>query len=223
MEFNNLKPSHGSEQEFQKLLDRLYLDYQNEMDAMYENAASEIETAVERGWYDKRELVEQWTQTAAKRADDYYHAVRQAWQEYSGVQFPQLDSYGLVDTERALWETQTQLINDRYIGLRYRDLAGGTNKYGVTFDDLWNAMDTIDDAQQFITDMMRNAARAQTMHNMRHDPTKPRWARVPHGKTCAFCAMLASRRNGRQGRVSLPRGLRLQNRTQLGSANAGRI
>lgn len=31
------------------------------------------------------------------------------------------------------------------------------------------------------------------MHNARRDPAKPRWARVPVGKTCAWCLMIASR------------------------------
>lgn len=31
------------------------------------------------------------------------------------------------------------------------------------------------------------------MHNAKRDPAKPRFARVPSGKTCAWCLMLASR------------------------------
>lgn len=31
------------------------------------------------------------------------------------------------------------------------------------------------------------------MHNSNRDPAKPRWARIPVGKTCAWCLMLASR------------------------------
>ncbi len=194
MAFNTItaSPEHGDE--FQHLLDTLYKGYQDELETMVEEAADEIQTAVERGLDVKQQIVADWTQAAAKRADDYYQAVRQAWQEYAGVTMPSLDEYKLIDTERALWETQTGLINSKYVGLRYRDLANGTSGYGVTFDSLWPELGDVDNAQQFIADMMRNAARLQTMHNMRHDPTKPRWARVPQGrKTCAFCTMLASR------------------------------
>lgn len=35
--------------------------------------------------------------------------------------------------------------------------------------------------------------RSTIIHNANRDPAKPRWARVPVGKTCAFCVMLASR------------------------------
>ncbi|KFI65750.1 hypothetical protein BCUN_0245 [Bifidobacterium cuniculi] len=194
MALNDLKASPGREQEFQALLDKLYKDYVDELDLMVEEAADEIETAVERGLVDRRQIVTDWTQTAAQRADDYYQAVREAWKEYAGVDMPPLDSYGLVDVNSALWETQSQLVNERYIGMRYQDAINGHTKYGVTMQDLWPSMENIDDAQQFIADMMRNSARLQTMHDMRHDPTRPRWARVPSGaKTCAFCMMLASR------------------------------
>lgn len=194
MALNDLKVSPGREEEFQALLDKLYKDYVDELDLMVEEAADEIETAVERGLVDKQQIVTDWTQTAAQRADDYYQAVREAWKEYAGVDMPPLDSYGLVDVNQALWETQSQLVNERYIGMRYQDAISGHTKYGVTIQDLWPSMENIDDAQQFIADMMFNSARLQTMHDMRHDPTKPRWARVPSGaKTCAFCMMLASR------------------------------
>ena len=47
---------------------------------------------------------------------------------------------------------------------------------------------------QFVADMVNAAARLTTQRNMRIDPSKPRWARVPRGaRTCAFCTMLASR------------------------------
>lgn len=35
--------------------------------------------------------------------------------------------------------------------------------------------------------------RDAVMFNVRRDPARPRWARVPVGKTCAWCLMLASR------------------------------
>ena len=47
---------------------------------------------------------------------------------------------------------------------------------------------------QFVADMINASARLTTQRNMRIDPSKPRWARVPRGaRTCAFCTMLASR------------------------------
>lgn len=41
---------------------------------------------------------------------------------------------------------------------------------------------------------MTRRARRTVRRNIRFDPSKPRWARIPYGKkTCAFCVMLASR------------------------------
>lgn len=37
------------------------------------------------------------------------------------------------------------------------------------------------------------AGRDTIARNVRMDPRKPRWARIPSGKTCAWCTMLASR------------------------------
>src|SRR5690606_3438951 len=41
--------------------------------------------------------------------------------------------------------------------------------------------------------LVQRAGRDTMLRNGDRDPSRPRWARVPHGKTCAFCIMLASR------------------------------
>ncbi|KFF31262.1 putative phage protein [Bifidobacterium bombi DSM 19703] len=42
--------------------------------------------------------------------------------------------------------------------------------------------------------MIATSTRLTTQRNVRIEPTRPRWVRVPRGsKTCAFCVMLASR------------------------------
>ncbi|KAB5606677.1 hypothetical protein [Bifidobacterium jacchi] len=52
----------------------------------------------------------------------------------------------------------------------------------------------MDDAQQFIADMISSAGRLTMQRNIAIDPTKPKWARVcGSAKPCAFCIMLASR------------------------------
>ncbi len=40
---------------------------------------------------------------------------------------------------------------------------------------------------------VKQGGRDSIRHNAERDPRKPRYARVPNGKTCAFCVMLASR------------------------------
>lgn len=194
MALNDLNTSSEGKEKFQAELDKLYKNYVDELDLWCEEAADEIEDAILRGQVNKQEIVTEYVQLAAQRAEDYYQEVRDIWKNYLGIDMPPLESYGLIDVNRALWKTQSKLINERYIGLRYQDALSGNNQYGITMADLWHSMENIDDAQQFIADMMRNGARLQTMHNIRNDPTQPRWARVPSGaKTCAFCMMLASR------------------------------
>lgn len=41
--------------------------------------------------------------------------------------------------------------------------------------------------------LVQQSGRATLLRNGDADPARPRWARAPHGKTCAFCLMLASR------------------------------
>lgn len=41
--------------------------------------------------------------------------------------------------------------------------------------------------------LVQQGGRDTLARNTLQDPAKPRWARVPHGKTCAWCRMLASR------------------------------
>lgn len=41
--------------------------------------------------------------------------------------------------------------------------------------------------------LARQPGRLTIADNARRDPAKARWARVPSGKTCAFCSLLASR------------------------------
>lgn len=41
--------------------------------------------------------------------------------------------------------------------------------------------------------LVQQQGRDTMTRNVRSDPSRPRWMRVPHGRTCAFCLMLASR------------------------------
>ncbi|RYQ70705.1 hypothetical protein [Bifidobacterium pseudolongum] len=193
MAWNNLTVPTANAEEFQQILDTAYKNYQDSIENLIDVATDEIETAINRNDMALKEIVREYTDDASQLARDYYHTVRQAWQEYTGQEFPGFDDGGLIDTDRILWQTQHGVANTDYPGLKYRDVKTGSNKAGLTMDDLWPDMTNIDDAQQFIGDMIRNALRSQTQQCMRRDPTQPRWARVPQGKTCAFCVMLASR------------------------------
>lgn len=115
-----------------------------------------------------------------------------------------LDQYGLVAAEAAAqWYEQIHPdANYRAIveradlsALRGRidvDTAFYAAKNQQDADGLAQALfDRI--APDFEREMTRRARRT-VRRNIRFDPSKPRWARIPYGKkTCAFCVMLASR------------------------------
>lgn len=193
MAWNNLTVPTDDAEEFQRILDAAYKNYQDSIENLTDAATDEIETALTRGDMALKEIVREYVTDASQLAKDYHHLLRQAWSEYSGTEFPPFSDDGLVDFDRVLWQTVHGVANTDYPGLKFRDVKSGSNKFGVTMDDLWPSMANIDDAQQFIGDMIAAATRAQTQRSIRRDPTKPRWARVPQGKSCAFCTMLAGR------------------------------
>lgn len=193
MALNNLTVPTDDADEFQRILDAAYKKYQDSIENLTDAAADEIETAINRHDMALKEIVREYVADASQLAKDYHHMLRQAWSEYSDTEFPPFADDGLVDFDSVLWQTVHGVANTDYPGLKYRDVKSGSNKFGVTMDDLWPSMDNVDDAQQFIGDMISAALRSQTQRSIRRDPTKPSWARVPQGKSCAFCTMLASR------------------------------
>lgn len=193
MALNNLTVPTGDADEFQRILDAAYRKYQDSIENLTDAAADEIETAINRHDMALKEIVREYVADASQLAKDYHHMLRQAWSEYSDTEFPPFADDGLVDFDRVLWQSVHGVADTDYPGLKYRDVKSGGNKFGVTMDDLWPSMDNVDDAQQFIGDMISAALRSQTQRSIRRDPTKPSWARVPQGKSCAFCTMLASR------------------------------
>lgn len=116
------------------------------------------------------DLVQTYGETAALVAVDQYDALRLA-AEAAG-------SYGAVmgDTIGA-------------------DQAAAVARWGV--GPLFSADPNADQALAFLAGglqrLVQQAARNTIGWNTSRDPAKPRWARVPHSKTCAFCLMLASR------------------------------
>ncbi len=194
MDLNNLNLPPERRKALEQVLDQAWKDYQDDLTNLTDAAADEIETVLERDPLNARETVCEYTATANRLADDYYATVRTAWAEYAGVTMPDFDPGTDLEPERVLWQVQGGFANTDYNGLTYSQVMAGRARSGATIDDLWPSFSNIDDAQQFITDMIRTGARLTERRNIRLDPTKPKWARVPKGpKTCAFCAMLASR------------------------------
>ena len=180
--------------ELQPLLDRAYRDYQTDLDNLRESAADVIENMVDRDPLNVKDAIRDFSRDASQLANEYYDTVRGLWSEYAGVRLDDFDHTRSSTPTGALWQVQGGFNNTDYNGLTYTQVKNGQSRAGLTIDDLWPDLGNPDDAMQFVADMVNAAARLTTQRNMRIDPSKPRWARVPRGaRTCAFCTMLASR------------------------------
>ena len=189
----NLQPPQNQQEELQRLLDTAYKNYTDDLDNLTDAATDDIETAITRGEIDIKELVNDYTSQASQLADDYYETTRELWSTYTDTELPYHET-PTIDPDRILWQVQGGFSNTDFNGLTYTQVKNGQSRTGMTIDDLWPDLTDIDDAQQFIADMIHTSNRLTTQRNMRQDPTHPRWARIPQGtKTCAFCMLLASR------------------------------
>ncbi|MEE8739037.1 MAG: hypothetical protein SOI66_09060 [Bifidobacterium sp.] len=182
------------QRELQRLLDKAHKNYQDNLDNLRDAATDEMETVLQRHPLDVRELVEEYARDSSQLANDYYDDIRSLWSEYGIRDMPEFDHFDLIDPDRTLWQVQRGFNDSDYAGLTYQEVQAGKSRAGKTIADLWPSFDDLDDAQQFIADMISAGSRLTMQRNLRIDPTHPRWARVPRGAvTCAFCLMLASR------------------------------
>jgi hypothetical protein len=194
MDLNDLHLTPQRQQELQQLLDRAHDNYTTDLENLADAATNEMETLLQRNPLDARELVEEYARDASQLANDYYDDLRTLWQQYGGVEFPDFGHADLIDPDRAMWQVQGGFNNSDYAGLTYKQVKEDRSRAGKKLTDLWPSFANVDDSQQFVADMINASARLTMQRNMRLDPSKPRWARVPRGATtCAFCTMLASR------------------------------
>ena len=180
--------------DLKQLLEQAQKDYQDNLDNLTDAATDQIETAIQRGDLDVKELVNEYARDASQLANDYYDQLRGLWAEQSSEPMPEFLHDKLVDPERVLWQVEHGFSNTDFNGLTYKQVMEGRARSGVTIDDLWPDLSNVDDAQQFIADMIHTAGRLTMQRNIAIDPTRPKWARVcGSAKPCAFCVMLASR------------------------------
>lgn len=128
-------------------------------------------------------------------AQDYYRNVRAAWGLAAGVDLPDFTS-AQVTSDRAAWQVFGGFNDSDFAGLKFTDVINGRAGSGVTMRDLWAKKTAgYDDGQwaQLSKDVINSTARLTQRFTSEKDPSKPRYARVPQGATCAFCIMLASR------------------------------
>lgn len=194
MSLNDLHPSPDRMRELQRLLDQAHKDHRRNLDALRETAADELEVVLSRDPMDAKDLIAQYARDASQMANDYYDTLRTLWAEYGDADFPTFDHTALIDPDRTLWQVQGGFNDSDFAGLTYQEVAERRSRARKHIEDLWPDLSNLDDAQQFIAEMIAASERLTLQRNMRLDPTKPRWARVPAGPTtCAFCLMLASR------------------------------
>lgn len=139
-------------------------------------------------------MIRDYCLDASQLANDYYETQRQLWAQYAGIDMPDYDHGTLVEPDRVLWQQQHGFSDTDFNGLTYQQVKEGRSRAGMTIDDLWPSLTDVDDAQQFIADMIATAGRLTMQRNIRLDPSAPRWGRFCHGdRPCSFCVMLASR------------------------------
>ncbi|MBW3081976.1 hypothetical protein [Bifidobacterium phasiani] len=176
------------------LLERELGQYETDIDNLTDEATDVIEQALRRGRDDPRDVIRDYVRDASQLANDHYERQRQLWAQETGIDMPDFDHSELVDPDRVLWQQQGGFTNTDFNGLTFQQVKEGRSRAGMTIDDLWPPLTDIDDAQQFIADMIATAVRVTVQRNIRADPTRPRWARVCHGtRPCAFCVTLAAR------------------------------
>ncbi|MBT1173573.1 hypothetical protein JS528_09520 [Bifidobacterium sp. MA2] len=192
---SNLSPAQRKA--FNAHLNDLWDDYQEQLSDLILEAKTMVPNATydEEGAAAARALLDDYSRQANIIANDYYRNVRAAWAEAANADLGDFTE-SQVSGDRAFWQVAGGYNSTDFTGLKFTDVVNGRSKAGLTMDDLW-AMKTKDytdeDWATLAKDMINANARLTTMFNVKNDPTKPRYARVPQGKTCAFCSMLASR------------------------------
>ena len=192
---NNLSPTQRKA--FDAHLNDLWDDYQDQLSDLINEAKTMVPNALydEDGEASARALLEDYARQANIIANDYYRNVRDAWAEAADIQLPAYTE-SQVTSDRALWQVAGGFNSTDFAGLKFTDVINGRSHAGLTMDDLW-AMKTQGygdaDWAGLAKDIINATTRLTTRFNVQQDPSRPRYARVPQGKTCAFCTMLASR------------------------------
>lgn len=194
MDLNDLHLPPERLRDLTRLLEKAHRDYETGLENLTDAATGQIEDLLDRDPQDIKELVREYVLDASQLTHDYYDTVRGLWEQSAGIDFPDFEHGDLVDTDRALWKVRGGFNNTGSPGLTFTQVKNDRSRAGYTMDDLWPAMGNVDDAQQFIADIIMAGARLTMQSDILKDPTRPRWARVPKGSDpCAFCVMLAGR------------------------------
>ena len=173
-----------------------YLDDLFDLRLQAETAAEEV---IEEHGNDLTLLRESYADYARKTtelANRYYASVRDLWDTLADVDMPAFSGIS-VDSDEAVWKQFGGVNNTDHPGYTYESIRSGRNNAGLNVDDMWDlGVRNLDSngLRKLAGQIVRNTARLTIENSAMADPTHPHYARVPSGtKTCAFCAMLASR------------------------------
>lgn len=191
--------SDAQRKAFQLHLNDLYDDYEDAMSSLALEAKYTIGSLFDE--YDAplpylRDELTEYSRQANRLTLDYYANVRAAWQEITGMSLPDYEEK-FATSDRAFWQIVGGFSDSDMNGLTFQQVINGLSRSGYDIDYLWQkntAGYTQDQWMQLAREIVYECARLTQHFTSEHDPTKPRYARVPQGaKTCAFCLMLASR------------------------------
>ena len=193
---SNLSPAQRKA--FNSHLNDLWDEYQDELSDLIIEAKTMVPNSL---YFDDdptgqaRLQLEEYARKANLIAQDYYRNVRAAWAEAAGITMPDYKE-AQVSSDRAFWQIVGGYNNTMHVGAKFTDVINGRSKAGLTMDYLWATNTqhyTDDDWARLAKDIINETARLTGRFTAQNDPTRPKYARVPQGKTCAFCSMLASR------------------------------
>lgn len=193
---SNLSPAQRKA--FNGHLNDLWDDYQDELADLIIEAKTMVPNSLYFGddpTTEARRQLEDYARKANLIAQDYYRNVRGAWAEAAGISMPDYKE-AQVSSDRAFWQIVGGYNNTMHVGAKFTDVINGRSKAGLTMDHLWAINTrgyTEDDWARLAKDVINETARLTGRFTAQNDPTRPKYARVPQGRTCAFCAMLASR------------------------------
>lgn len=193
---DNLNPAQRKA--FDTHLNDLWDDYQDALADLIIEAKTMVPNSLHLGddpTSEVRRQLEEYADRAGLIARDYYRSVRAAWAEAAGIGMPDYQE-ALVSSDRAFWQIVGGYNDTMHVGAKFTDVINHRTHAGLTMDDLWasnTAGYTEADWARLAKDVINETARLTGRLTARNDPTGPRYARVPQGKTCAFCTMLASR------------------------------
>lgn len=179
------------------------------METIEDEGCKLVEEAWKTSPLDLQDIVSDYAAQAAELTSRYYGTLREMW----GAE----DDYAAIGSQvsRILWDNQGGFSGTDYNGLKYEDAVNGRSRAGVGIDDLWPSLQSADDWQQFLGDMVATAARTTMRENIAADLSRPplgaRSARQGNVRVLLPARLPRLRPpvrgNRRQGRHPLPRRL----------------